>query len=173
MEGSMPYSPRRAALLAMVAATAAVATPAHAATPPVAWSACADADGFQCASYPVPRDYDRPSDGTLSLAVVRLPAQDAAHRIGSLFVNFGGPGAAGVDGVKFLGQSLFAALNQRFDIVGFDPRGTGESSAAVDCHVNQETDGIYAQPFPTPDTLDAGALTARDSAYIKRCIALN
>src|SRR3954465_9932998 len=158
MEGSMPHSSRRAprALLAVellaVGALAAAPTGA-AAAPAVAWHDCVDAPGFQCAKYDVPRDYDRPGDATLQLALVRLPAQDAAHRIGSLFVNFGGPGAGGGGGGKALGDSLFAGLNQRFDIVGFDPRGTGESSAAVDCHANQETQGIYAQPFAPPENL--------------------
>src|SRR4051812_23138002 len=166
MEGSMPHSPRRfpgALLAAALAVLAANAAPASAATvPAVAWQSCRDAAGFQCAAYEVPRDYARPSDATVQLALVRLPAQDRAHRIGSLFVNFGGPGAGAVDGVKALGDLLFGALNQRYDIVGFDPRGTGESRPAVDCHANQETQGVYAQPFPTAETIDAGALIARD-----------
>src|SRR5439155_5323563 len=60
------------------------------------------------------------------------------------------------------------------DIVGFDPRGTGQSSAAVDCHANQETQGVYAQPFATPENLDGGGiLVARDNAYVQRCVAFN
>src|SRR2546423_6419562 len=177
-EGSMTHPSRRVprALLAvaLVAVSAVVAAPARAAVPAVAWHDCSDADGFQCALYSVPRDYDRPADASLQLALVRIPAGDSAHRIGSLFVNFGGPGAGGVDIVKAIGADLFAALNQRFDIVGFDPRGTGESSAAVDCHVNQETQGVYAQPFATPENLGGGgSLVARDNAYVQRCIALN
>jgi hypothetical protein len=45
----------------------------------------------------VPLDYDQPNGATISLAVVRLPASDPAHRIGSLFLNPGGPGGSGVD----------------------------------------------------------------------------
>ena len=135
--------PRGLLAVALLAVSAAVAEPARAASvPAVAWGDCLDAPGFQCAQYSVPRDYAQPSGASLQLALVRMPAQDSAHRIGSLFINFGGPGASGVDGVELLGP-LFAALNQRFDIVGFDPRGTGQSSAAVDCHANQETQGVY------------------------------
>src|SRR4051794_31783976 len=177
MEGSMPHSPRRlpgALLAAVLTVLAANAAPAAAATvPAVAWKDCRDAPGFQCASYAVPRDHARPGDASLQLALVRMPAQDTAQRIGSLFVNFGGPGAGAVDAVKALGDTFFGALNQRFDIVGFDPRGTGESTPAVDCDVNQETQGVYAQPFPTAETIDANALVTRDSDYIKRCVALN
>ena len=164
--------PRALLAVALVAVSAAAAAPARAAVTPVGWHACNDAIGLECALYSVPRDYSQSSGPSLQLSLVRMPAADSAHRIGSLFVNFGGPGASGVDGVKLLGD-LFAALNQRFDIVGFDPRGTGESSAAVDCHVNQETQGVYAQPFATPENLDAGSLVARDNAYVQRCIALN
>jgi pimeloyl-ACP methyl ester carboxylesterase len=128
---------------------------------------------MQCALYSVPRDYSRPADATLQLALVRAPATDPAHRIGSLFVNFGGPGSPGVDSVKAFGAILFSALNERFDIVGFDPRGVGQSSSAVDCHANQETQGVYAQPFPTPENLDLAAVVARDKAYIARCMVFN
>src|SRR2546423_443814 len=177
MEGSMTHPSRRVprALLAvgLVAVSAAAAAPARAAVTPVAWHGCNDAIGLECALYSVPRDYSQSSGPSLQLSLVRMPAADSAHRIGSLFVNFGGPGASGVDGVKLLGD-LFAALNQRFDIVGFDPRGTGQSSAAVDCHANQETQGVYAQPFATPENLDGGGtLVARDNAYVQRCVALN
>src|SRR4051812_21260055 len=162
------------ALAGAVLAAAALAAPAHAAAvAPVAWSDCRDAPGMQCALYSVPRDYSRPADAALQLALVRLPATDQAHRIGSLFVNFGGPGAPGVDSVKAIGPFLFAGLNTRFDIVGFDPRGVGQSSSAVDCHVNQETEGLFAKPFPTPDNVDLAALVARNRAYIARCITFN
>jgi pimeloyl-ACP methyl ester carboxylesterase len=162
------------ALAAALVGAAALAGPAHAASvPAVAWSDCRDAPGMQCALYSVPRDYSRPADATLQLALVRLPATDPAHRIGSLFVNFGGPGAPGVDSLKGLGPFLFSHLNTRFDIVGFDPRGVGQSSSAVDCHVNQETEGLFAQPFTTPENLDLGALVTRDRAYITKCLTLN
>src|SRR3954469_10644643 len=163
----------RPLLAVALVAAAALTTPAHAAVAPVAWSDCRDAPGMQCALYSVPRDYTRPADASLQLALVRLPATDQAHRIGSLFVNFGGPGAAGVDSVKALGPFIFQALNARFDIVGFDPRGVGQSSSAVDCHANQETEGLFAKPFPTPDNVDLAALVARNRAYIARCITFN
>ncbi len=103
----------------------------------------------------MPRNYKKPRGQTVGLAVVRLPAQDEDARIGSLFVNFGGPAAT----PWHLGdrRRRFASLNDRFDIVGFDPRGTGESEDAIDCRANQETLGVYRQPFPTPENLDVRA----------------
>ena len=58
------------------------------------WSDCADAPGFQCATADLPRDYGKPNGPTLSIAVTRLPARGA--KVGSLFVNYGGPGGDGV-----------------------------------------------------------------------------
>ena len=53
-----------------------------------------------------------------------------------------------------IGVDLFGAVNDRFDLVAFDPRGIGESSPSIDCKVNQETEGLYSAPFTTPENLD-------------------
>jgi pimeloyl-ACP methyl ester carboxylesterase len=127
----------------------------------------------QCATQTVPLDYDKPGGKKISIAVARVPATDQARRIGSLFFNPGGPGASGVDFLQTGGAALFGALNERFDIVGFDPRGVGQSSPSIDCKVNQETQGPSSQPFPTPLTVDLRALLAKDKSYLRRCAALN
>jgi pimeloyl-ACP methyl ester carboxylesterase len=121
----------------------------------------------------VPLDYDRPNGRTISIAVARAPAKDPANRIGSLFVNPGGPGAPGVDFVAAATSvGFFDTLNQRFDIVGFDPRGVGQSTPSIDCDVNQETDGLYSQPFPTPLTIDR-EFVDKVRGYGARCARLN
>ena len=74
------------------AADAGAREPARAAA--LAWRDCGD--GFQCATVRVPRDYRRPGGTAIPLKLVRLPATDPAQRIGSLFMNPGGPGASGV-----------------------------------------------------------------------------
>jgi pimeloyl-ACP methyl ester carboxylesterase len=66
-----------------------------------------------------------------------------------------------------------AELNKRYDVIGTDPCGVGQSKPSIDCKVHQETDGIHSQPFPTPDNLDPPALVAKDQRYIGRCVALN
>jgi pimeloyl-ACP methyl ester carboxylesterase len=137
----------------------------------LAWSACGDA-GAQCATATVPKDYDDPGAGTLEIAVAKSAATGPARRIGSLFVNFGGPGAGAAQYVKAFGTDLFPVLNERFDIVGVDPRGTG-GSVPVDCKVDQETQGVYSQPFTTPFNLDLAVLLRKDRRYIERCIQLN
>ena len=94
--------------------------------PTLRWHDCGDA-GAQCATAKVPKDYDSPGRGTLELAVAKAPA--TGTKLGSLFFNFGGPGAPAAIYVEAFGADLFPALNERFDIIGMDPRGVGRERA--------------------------------------------
>lgn len=106
---------------------AAVGQAAEPAVAPPTWVDCGG--GFQCATVDVPADYRRPAAGTTPIGMIRLPASDPAHRIGSVFLNPGGPGASGVDFARAAARFLYSpALRARFDIVGFDPRGVGRSA---------------------------------------------
>lgn len=108
--------------------------------PEMAWGDCDGADAFDCASVEVPSDYDRPHGPTTTVAVTRLPATDPANRIGSVFVNFGGPGGEGVSTLHRLGHQLFEpSVRERFDIVSFDPRAVGQSDPAT-CYPDQESE---------------------------------
>ncbi|GAA0558504.1 hypothetical protein GCM10010172_46900 [Paractinoplanes ferrugineus] len=84
-----------------------------------------DLTGFDCAAADVPLDYDRPSGATTTIAPGRRPADDPARRIGTIFVNPGGPGGAGRGLVTAADQFVPPEVRARFDIVGFDPRGIG------------------------------------------------
>jgi pimeloyl-ACP methyl ester carboxylesterase len=159
---------------ATVLAGLALAAPASAAQGgglELDWADCGEA-GAQCATATVPKDYDNPRAGTLDIAVAKSPATNPSQRIGSLFFNFGGPGAYAAPYVEDNGAELLPALNERFDIVGVDPRGT-DIEDGLDCMANQETQGVYSQPFTTPDNLDVGALLRKDVGYIGQCIRLN
>ena len=94
------------------------------------WEDCGEE--LTCATAKAPLDWENPEAGEIDLALARHVA--TGDRIGSLLVNPGGPGASGYD---FIADSLdFAVgepLKERFDVVGFDPRGVGRSSA-VDCY---------------------------------------
>lgn len=171
----MSHRARRIALfLSIVVVGAVTSAPAAFARPPaIEWEACADAAEFECGTVAVPRDYDRPGGPTVDLAVARLPATDPEARIGSLFLNFGGPGAEVAGIIKAIGAEGLAPLNDRFDIVGFDPRGTGESEDAIDCRANQETLGVYRQPFVTPENLDVDEWVDVNRRYVNRCVRLN
>jgi pimeloyl-ACP methyl ester carboxylesterase len=145
---------RLAALLAISAAAIGLTAGKAAAAPSkVPWSNCyQDLGPFQCGTVQVPLDYDQPNGGTISLAVVRLPASDPAHRIGSLFLNPGGPGGSGVDFTLFAGPFLYNdSVRAHFDLVGFDPRGIGRSTA-LRCFGNPKQWGPYFTPFAFPST---------------------
>jgi pimeloyl-ACP methyl ester carboxylesterase len=84
---------------------------------------------FGCGRMRVPLDYRHPDGATVTLTVVRAHYERQHDRIGSLIINPGGPGGSGLDAA--VGSSLSLPINilQRFDIVGFDPRGIGASGA--------------------------------------------
>lgn len=103
----------------------------------IAWSAC-EGDGMpddlQCAELTVPLDYSRPQGGTLELALARYRA--TGHKRGSVVLNFGGPGGAGVPELAYGGKE-FMDLTDDYDVVAFDPRGVGRSSP-VSCGDGEE-----------------------------------
>ncbi|MFB9691186.1 alpha/beta hydrolase [Amycolatopsis plumensis] len=101
--------------------------------PALAWAPCdTSGDGYECAIAQVPLDYRNPGGRKIALSVIRKPATDPAHRIGSLFTSPGGPGLEAFYSVRDLGSSAPQVLRERYDIVGFDPRGVG-GSARVTC----------------------------------------
>lgn len=86
----------------------------------------------------VPIDYKDPSLGTFDLYVTRHKASKPAERIGSLLVNPGGPGFGGSVLAQVADQYFSQDLIDRFDIIGWDPRGTGVSKPAIDCITNYD-----------------------------------
>ena len=105
------------------------------------WEDCGD---FQCATAVAPLDWDAPTAGEIELALIRQPAR--GERIGSLLMNPGGPGVSGYDAVATsLDVAVTDALQDRYDIVGFDPRGVGRSTA-VDCLAPKELDQLLYAP---------------------------
>ncbi|MGZ8738755.1 MAG: alpha/beta hydrolase [Nocardioides sp.] len=107
---------------------------------------------FYCATVTVPLDYAEPDGETIDLALLKAPASDPDRRIGSLLVNPGGPGAPGTEYAAQSDLVFRDPLLQQFDIVGFDPRGTG-SSSPVDCLTDEELDA-YIAGDPDPDTAE-------------------
>ncbi len=137
------------------------------------WSPCDTNPDDDCGTLTVPIDYAEPQGQTLELALLRVPASGA--RVGSMVVNPGGPGAPGTSYAAAAGRVFREPLLQSFDIVGFDPRGTGASDP-VDCLSDSELD-TYLAGDPTPDdpaevaqfkrsTLDYGAACKADSGPI-------
>jgi len=94
-------------------------------TPELKWYACYGR--AQCATVRLPLDYDEPDGESVEIALLRVKARKQASRIGSLFVNPGGPGGSGTDMAAMASGFLSDSVLDRFDVVGFDPRGMGAS----------------------------------------------
>jgi pimeloyl-ACP methyl ester carboxylesterase len=133
----------------------------------VSWSRCNEEFGpFECGTVRVPLDYDSPKGASVSIALIRLPATEPTRRIGSLFLNPGGPGGSGVDFVLFAGPFLYSdEVRARFDIVGFDPRGIARSTA-LRCFGNQKQWEPYFTPFAFPLTPDQELIWATADRYL-------
>ena len=111
---------------------------------PLSWHACGG--GFQCATLAVPADWSQPGGEQVALAISRHPASDPQHRLGALVVNFGGPGDPGAQTLRMGGlDGLPASIRARFDIVSFDPRGTG-TSRPIACVPDSTYDAELAGP---------------------------
>lgn len=99
-----------------------------------------------CATITVPRDYLTPDSPTIDLAVALLPAADQANKVGPLLLNFGGPGASGINILAESGRGVVPAeIGNRFDLVTWDPRGVNRS-APVECLSDAEMDDWAATP---------------------------
>ncbi|MCZ4520483.1 alpha/beta hydrolase [Rhodococcus ruber] len=101
---------------------------------------------YQCARMDVPLDYMNPAGETAEIALSRIPAR-SADPIGSIVLNPGGPGFSGTEfAATTAGAWAQSDVTDRFDLVGFDPRGVGASTPAVNCFDDdeRETDAISA-----------------------------
>jgi pimeloyl-ACP methyl ester carboxylesterase len=119
-------------------------------TPVLHWTTCRKT--AQCATAELPLDYNDPRGATVKLALLRIKAKDPRHRLGTIFVNPGGPGDSARDWTVLLPQGLPPAILDRFDIVGVDPRGVG-GSTQVRCFATKAEQiraeaPLTAAPFP-------------------------
>ncbi|WP_255955581.1 alpha/beta hydrolase [Streptomyces odontomachi] len=120
---------------------------------------------LQCASVRVPLDHDHPGGRQITLALSRVPHTAPASSFqGPLLVNPGGPGGSGLRLAGFVAAALPKDVAARYDVIGFDPRGVGKSTPALDCRA-----GHFApvRPPSVPDGTaveEANLTRARDFA---------
>lgn len=125
---------------------------------------------FDCTYLEVPLDYAVPGGRTARIAMLRQKALDPTARIGSLFIDPGGPGGSGVSFLPSLVGGLAGSdLAQRFDLIGFDPRGVGVSEPTIDCSTTQEID--TERTDNDLDTSPAGVAQTESELqdFAKRC----
>jgi pimeloyl-ACP methyl ester carboxylesterase len=105
-----------------------VAAQVDAPVPQLTWRRCQDIKRTLCATADVPLDYDDPTGPTTRIALAKKPATDPGARLGTLFVNPGGPGGPARDFAPAAASLLGRTVARRYDVIGIDPRGVGESS---------------------------------------------
>ncbi|RZS36481.1 TAP-like protein [Herbihabitans rhizosphaerae] len=155
----------------MAVATVPVLANANPSAPPeITWSGCDVI--HQCATARVPLDYDEPDGTQITLSLRRLPAAKPERRIGTLFVSPGGAGPVATNLVFFAGLAggLGQQVRDRFDIVAFDPRGSG-GSTPLRCEPAPGVEPVapIADPYPVrPEQVDQ--YLARDD-YVRRSCA--
>ncbi|MEP7048300.1 MAG: alpha/beta hydrolase [Ilumatobacteraceae bacterium] len=116
---------------------------------PFGWTASKSFKDVEIGTFTAPIDYSDPSKGNFELNVARHLAMKPKERIGSLLVNPGGPGFGGTDFALYAEQNFGQPLLDHFDIVAWDPRGTGESEPTIDCI--DDYDHFFATGDITPD----------------------
>ncbi|MCV7354009.1 alpha/beta hydrolase [Mycolicibacterium fluoranthenivorans] len=141
---------------------------------PVQWSPCKAGSGearipsgADCGFLSVPVNYDKPDGEVAQLAMIRFKA--TGEKVGTLFVNPGGPGESGVDAAVSMVGTLPDSVRQRFDLVGFDPRGVGSSKPALWCNSDEDNDRIRADPQVDYTPEGVAHIEAETKAFVARC----
>ncbi|MCZ4556866.1 alpha/beta hydrolase [Rhodococcus maanshanensis] len=122
------------------------------------------ASSLECAEITVPVDYADPTGDTAKIAISR--SQATGPKIGSVLVNPGGPGASGLAMATDGGGT---ALGDRFDVIGFDPRGIGASTPQVRCLTPPETDAQRADPGVDMSPEGIARTEAKNADYARKC----
>ena len=147
----------------------------------LSWGPCApfavtpdDVEAFadpqlDCTAVTVPLDYADPAGETASIAVLRQRA--TGDRIGSLLLNPGGPGASGTGFVPAIASGLVGSpITERFDLIGFDPRGVGASTPVIDCETDAERDEERADIDADSSPAGVAVLEADSQEFVDRCV---
>ena len=132
----------------------------------IKWRTCYDS--YKCADVLVPIDYTNIKLGTFKIAVLKYEASNKEDRIGSMFVNPGGPGASGFDYAYQAEYIVSPQVLALYDIVGFDPRGVGRS-APIRCLTDEEMDANYASDAKPDNAQELETLVKDAQDYVAKC----
>ena len=129
------------------------------------WSECGQ---FECAKIRAPLDYDEPDGRAIELEMLRRPADDQDNKVGSLFVNPGGPGVSGIEYARLAGVLFTDPVLENFDIVGWDPRGVG-TSTSISCMDDEQTDRFLATDGTPDNAAEVRELLRLNSVFTRGC----
>jgi pimeloyl-ACP methyl ester carboxylesterase len=143
---------------------------------PIRWEPCRFTGGqeeslppdTQCGGLAVPVDYDKPDGDVATLALIRFPA--TGEKIGSLVVNPGGPGESGIEAAVGMVGTLPEQIRERFDFVGFDPRGVGSSTPALWCNSDADNDWLRADPQVEYTPEGVAHMEHETKEFVQRCV---
>lgn len=136
------------------------------------WGSCGDYTedqmpaNAQCTRVTVPVDYANPGGATAKIAISRVKAT-GGNKVGSLLFNPGGPGASGL---SMISQGDKTLLEQRFDRIGFDPRGVGASQPAIKCLTAAENDAERAEPNRDNSPAGIAGTEAENKDFANKCV---
>ena len=130
------------------------------------WQDCYDS--FECATFFVPVDYENLNGQTFALKVLRHQALDQKNRLGAILVNPGGPGGSATDYAYNAESIVSAELNNKFDIVGFDPRGINNSQP-IRCLTNTEEDQFLNADASNGDSKKLAKLVKLSQNFTAKC----
>jgi pimeloyl-ACP methyl ester carboxylesterase len=141
---------------------------------PIVWGPCPPnwaapaPDGAECGKLSVPVDYAKPDGDVAQLALIRFKA--TGDKIGSLVINPGGPGESGIESAASLLRMLPTDVHERFDLVGFDPRGVGKSTPAVWCNSDADNDRLRAEDQVDYSPEGVAQIDKETKEFVQRCV---
>lgn len=143
---------------------------------PIQWGPCEDRNPLipipsdaECGKLSVPVDYSKPDGDVAQLALIRFKA--TGDKIGSLVINPGGPGESGVESAASLVSTMPASVRERFDLVGFDPRGVAGSTPLVVCNSDADNNRLRADPQVDYTAEGIAHINSETEAFVARCLA--
>jgi pimeloyl-ACP methyl ester carboxylesterase len=143
---------------------------------PIQWGPCKAASsdetrlpsGAECGMLSVPVDYAKPDGAVAQIALIRIKA--TGQKIGSLVINPGGPGESGVEAAASMAPTLPQSVRERFDLVGFDPRGVANSEPATWCNSDADNDELRADPTVEYTKEGVDHIEKENKEFVQRCV---
>ena len=143
---------------------------------PIQWGPCKPAEsdatrlpaGTECGMLSVPVDYSKRDGDVAQIAMLRIKA--TGQKVGSLVVNPGGPGESGVEAAASLAAALPQSVRDRFDLVGFDPRGVANSMPEAWCNSDADNDRLRADPTVEYTPEGVAHIEKENKQFVQRCV---